>query len=298
MAVVVSLLESCSQQPRQPSAKAAQAFREQLTLLVLAAPGLVACLSDGVRGRLLAHTVMVQQLLPTAQQLGGAGRLTGPAAAHCLVNLAQLLVRAGASSGSSAGGSSSSSSSSGSSLADGPTAEAYVRACMQLLVAAQQPTTTTSSSSGSSACCSADVLQQGLAIAGAQAHLLQLRQALVQHSPQGEVLWAGYCVHLLQDSGGSSSQRADGQGLASSVLSVLAFAPGLLPSLWQWLARTAGLPLEAPLQASRGLDIAAVCGGPHGLRPTVALVMGLFCRCARGRVACWRSAGMQARAPS
>lgn len=109
---------------------------------------------------------------------------------------------------------------------------------------------------------------------GTQQHLLPLLTTLQQDAPQaGMVMWAGYCVHLLQDAAARGSQS-----LSSSVLNVLAFAPKLLPSLWTWLARTAGLPLEAPLQASRGLDIAAVAKGPEGLAPTVALVMGLFCR--------------------
>ncbi|WIA29294.1 hypothetical protein OEZ86_011799 [Tetradesmus obliquus] len=76
-----------------------------------------------------------------------------------------------------------------------------------------------------------------------------------------------------------TSQAAAGSGqLSTAVLNVVAFAPGILPGVWRWLALAAGLPLEAPLQASRGLDIAAVAGGPDGLAQPVALVMGLFCR--------------------
>ncbi len=36
-----------------------------------------------------------------------------------------------------------------------------------------------------------------------------------------------------------------------SVLSALGFTPLLLPRLWAWLARAIGLPLGAPLQATR-----------------------------------------------
>jgi hypothetical protein len=88
---------------------------------------------------------------------------------------------------------------------------------------------------------------------GTQQHLLPLLQTMQQASSSGMVLWAGYCCHLLQDAAGKAGS---GQSLSSSTLNVLAFAPKLLPSLWDWLAHTAGLPLEAPLQASRGLDIA------------------------------------------
>jgi hypothetical protein len=132
---------------------------------------------------------------------------------------------------------------------------------------------------------------------GSQHHLLQLMRVLTSHSQEGMVLWAGYCAHLLQDTpkicagaaaagqpagalnGSSSSKASHGSGqLSIAVLNVLAFAPGILPAVWRWLALSAGLPLEAPLQASRGLDIAAVAGGPDGLHKPVALVMGLFCR--------------------
>lgn len=112
---------------------------------------------------------------------------------------------------------------------------------------------------------------------GTQQHLMPLLQVLQQGSASGMVVWAGYCCHLLQDAG---RQAPNSQGLGGSVLNVLAFAPKLLQSLWEWLAHSAGLPLQAPLQASRGLDIAAVACGAEGLASGVTLVMGLFCRCA------------------
>lgn len=209
---------------------------------------------------------MCGQLLPTAQLLASSGRLSGPPAAYCLANLAQLLTGCVPSSN----GSQQQQQQQSARLADAQFAEAYVEAAVQLLVAAgkatwapstqQQQQQCGSSSSGSRT--STEVLQEGCSMLGTQQHLLPLLQTLQQHSPAGTGLWAGYCVHLLQESG---SPAARNQGLGSSVLSVLAFAPKLLPSLWNWLARTAGLPLEAPLQASRGLDIAGGLGAHTGL---------------------------------
>jgi hypothetical protein len=208
-----------------------------------------------------------------------------------------------------------------SSLTHGKVATAYVQAAVRLLIASRQHEPACGcgldSSSEVDSRSPAEVLQQGCWILGTQQHLLPLVQTLQQHSQHGTVLWAGYCVHLLQDTG--SPAAGNSQDLGASVLNVLAFAPQLLPALWQWLARTAGLPLEAPLQATRGLDIAgvllvvahvllakaaaftalyrqasvsgvvhscrtlavpaaAVARGPEGLPPAVALVMGLFCR--------------------
>lgn len=215
----------------------------------------------------------LQLLLPTAQQLASTGRLSGCPAAHCLANLAQLLTgcdaldrnrnRSGNQQLQEQSGSGGSKGSSGM-LSAGLTAELFVRAAMQLLVAAKASAAQPSNSAGAVGD-SAAVLQQGCWVLCTQQHLLQLQGTLMQRSQQGLVLWAGYCVHLLQDTqaaaaNGRSRQAgtagAGRQALSSGVLNVLAFAPRLLPSLWDWLARTAGLPLEAPLQASRGLDIA------------------------------------------
>lgn len=281
---------------------------------------------------------MCGQLLPTTERLARTGELTGPAATHCLATLAQLLT--GAAPGSSPQQQQAAHSST---LADAQAAAIYVDAAVQLLIAAKRPAS--ARHTRQAACGDEDnrpvaiVLQEGCCMLGTQQHLLPLLQTLQQHSPCGMVRWAGYCCHLLQDTAGNAAKR---QGLSSSVLNVLAFAPKLLPSLWDWLARTAGLPLEAPLQASRGLDIAgwrmaavavrsstpcmhaclhaclhpcrqairtcacwqaqvdrqwhkphlpyaffccycahaAVSRGPEGLPQSVALVMGIFCRCA------------------
>lgn len=120
-----------------------------------------------------------------------------------------------------------------------------------------------------------------------QGHLLQLMRVLTSSNQDGIVTWAAYCVHLMQDSSTAAahtghanrqSGSCSGSVLSCAVLNVLSFAPGVLPGLWRWLAVTAGFPLEAPLQASRGLDIAAVAQGPQGLQEQVVVVLGLFCR--------------------
>lgn len=199
--------------------------------------------------------MMCGQLLPAAQQLASSGALAGPSAAHCLSNLAQLLTGCAPADSSSSQRQQQQQAHS-SSLADGQAAKAFVDAAQQLLLASKRPEASRPTHVGQHDSRSiADVLLDGCWMLGTQQHLLPLLQTLQQHSQQGMVVWAGYCCHLLQDSA-SSKPGSGSQGLSSSVLNVLAFAPKVLPSLWDWLARTAGLPLEAPLQASRGLDIA------------------------------------------
>lgn len=46
----------------------------------------------------------------------------------------------------------------------------------------------------------------------------------------------------------------------------------------RWLAMDLGLPLEAPMQATRGWDILSLQGGIQSLSERHALVLGLFCR--------------------
>lgn len=60
--------------------------------------------------------------------------------------------------------------------------------------------------------------------------------------------------------------------------SALALGTAALPRLWAWLARSAGLPLEAPADATRGWDIASLRGGVAGLPPEHARALGLFAR--------------------
>lgn len=263
-----------------------------------------------------------QQLLPAALQLARSGRLCGLPALHCLANLAQLLTGCGQMQGAQQRQALVAASPQ---LQDSATAAAYCRTAVQLLSSAattlrsrkQQkggisPSTDLArgrqrgkqqhavQADGNDLEAAAGVLPDGLWMLGTQQHLLQLMKVLTSSSQEGMVVWATYCLHLLQDcaqigalaaaasigadantqagssSASSSSSRSD--QLSSSVLNVLAFAPGVLPGMWRWLAVVAGLPLEAPLQASRGLDIAAVSGGPDGLGQPVALVLGLFCR--------------------
>jgi hypothetical protein len=216
------------------------------------------------QARLLEPGVL-HQLLSTAQHLAASGCLAGAPAAHCFASIAQLLTGVDGSSGKQQQQQLQHSSS----LAHGSTAELFVRAAMQLLAATSEPAAPPPAGGGQG-CSPGAVLQEGCWMLGTQQHLLPLQQALMQHSPDGMLLWAGYCVHLLQ--AGQPPQARTGStaaaaaapgseaGLSSTVLNVLAFAPRLLPSLWDWLARAGGFPLEAPLQASRGLDIAGAGG--------------------------------------
>ena len=54
----------------------------------------------------------------------------------------------------------------------------------------------------------------------------------------------------------------------------------ILPNLWRWLAMSLGLPLEAPMEATRGWDISALQHGVPGLAAQHAAIFGLFCRSA------------------
>ncbi|GAB4814415.1 hypothetical protein N2152v2_001461 [Parachlorella kessleri] len=65
---------------------------------------------------------------------------------------------------------------------------------------------------------------------------------------------------------------------SARVLSALAFATPLLPQLWKWLGVSVGVPLEAPLQATRGWDIPSLSQGIHSVSPEAAEALGLFCR--------------------
>ncbi|KAK9789956.1 hypothetical protein WJX73_003575 [Symbiochloris irregularis] len=69
---------------------------------------------------------------------------------------------------------------------------------------------------------------------------------------------------------------ADSQG-ATRFLNALAFNKELLAGLWQWLAHTVGLPLEAPQGATRGWSIAALSHGISGIQASPAAAFGIFC---------------------
>ncbi|KAF6266492.1 hypothetical protein COO60DRAFT_942 [Scenedesmus sp. NREL 46B-D3] len=306
LGVCLVLLEAAGTRPQAQQ----QQYVEQFVLLVAAAPGMAAAAPPTIQARLLQPGVM-QQLLPAAAQLASAGRLSGTAALHCLANIAQLLTGCSQRQQQHQVAAAPASKH----LEAGAMATAYCMAASQLLSAGarlgqsssaisrrqrggvassnagrdtqrpkQQQGQHSSSSSNSRgvAAEAASILQGGCWMLGSQQHLLQLMRVLTSHSQGGMVLWAGYCVHLLQDAARVSAAAAAGAGscgsapaagsaqLSSSVLNVVAFAPGVLPAVWRWLALAAGLPLEAPLQASRGLDIAAVAGGPEGLQQPVA----------------------------
>lgn len=61
-------------------------------------------------------------------------------------------------------------------------------------------------------------------------------------------------------------------------ISGLAFGSGILVRLWRYLAVQVGLPLEAPLQATRGWDIVSLRNGTGGLEPSHVAALALFCR--------------------
>eukprot|EP00879_Flechtneria_rotunda_P007931 GHRR01008309.1.p1 GENE.GHRR01008309.1~~GHRR01008309.1.p1 ORF type:complete len:968 (+),score=427.16 GHRR01008309.1:1220-4123(+) len=305
-----------------------QGFTDQFVLVVMTTPGLAVAAAGPIKARLLDPAVLRLQLLPVSTRLASQGQLSGLAALHCLANLAQLVTGCSPLPNKSNDRQPQLQAATGASqpFSDPQTAWAFCGAVMHLLAAASKPASKSfvfikqhkqrlhngrnaangsqyegevasndiSQANGSRASAT-EVLQQGCWMLASQQHLLQLMKVLTSHSQDGIVVWAGYCVHLLQDchritqlSGKKEPNAAtdskgnrnsiDSSSLSKSVLNVIAFHPGLLPAMWRWLALTAGLPLEAPLQASRGLDIAAVAGGPEGMQPHVVLVLGLFCR--------------------
>jgi hypothetical protein len=262
---------------------------------------------------LLQPQLLCSHLLPAAQGLTACGRLVGQPALHCLANLAQLLTGCSAKAHDSQPQNNHHQQqllvvqpSRALEVAD--VAAAYCLTATHLLAAAassptprkqqqrhkqqhkqpQQQLLFGDCASDGAAIGAHVLLESGCWMLGSQPHLLQLQRVLCTAQPEaGMPLWCAYVVHLLQDGRAiTSSGSATGnlhasnvqRGLADAVLNVLAFAPGLLLLMWRWLAVTAGLPLEAPLQASRGLDVAAVSGGPAALDSGVALVMGVFCR--------------------
>eukprot|EP00884_Botryococcus_braunii_P011773 jgi/Botrbrau1/20597/Bobra.113_1s0023.1 len=66
--------------------------------------------------------------------------------------------------------------------------------------------------------------------------------------------------------------------LTMRYVSGLAFGSGILGKLWRYLAVQVGLPLEAPAQATRGWDIAALRNGAAGLDPFHVTALTLFSR--------------------
>ena len=80
--------------------------------------------------------------------------------------------------------------------------------------------------------------------------------------------------------------EADGQVTkAESIISFLAFGSRkTLPAMWRWLAERLTLPAQAPLQATRGWNIASLRDGISGVRKVeggedALIVLRLFYRC-------------------
>jgi hypothetical protein len=104
-----------------------------------------------------------------------------------------------------------------------------------------------------------------------------VRSSVGKDTPGGPQHHPSAATHSESAAGSDDSDTTASQG-SSALINTLAFAPDLLLKLWRWLAVVVGLPLEAPLEASRGLDVAAVAGGARGLPAQHALVLGVFCR--------------------
>ena len=59
---------------------------------------------------------------------------------------------------------------------------------------------------------------------------------------------------------------------------VQALGTKVLPQLWAHLGQNMGLPLEAPKEARRGWDVAALRRGAQGILSQHAALLGVFCR--------------------
>ncbi len=252
-------------------------------LQVWAVPDLASQLSAANRAALLQQGVL-GQLLASLQLAAQQGQLSGLPAMWALANTVQLLAAAPGAQP----------------LAELAAAEPFCSAAVQLLVAA-------SSGKGAGGSSGSSTVGWTLALNSAgpladQPMLLQLLAALgQQHMP----LFARLCVQLVHTlpevckrgggpSAATSSTAPAAAAAASSstgaaqeqapqlsvpsALNALAFSPPVLPQLWRWLAGDLGLPLEAPFEASRGLDVASLAGGVEALAPHHAAALGLFCR--------------------
>ncbi|PRW44359.1 E3 ubiquitin- ligase UPL7 [Chlorella sorokiniana] len=109
---------------------------------------------------------------------------------------------------------------------------------------------------------------------------LQLWHQLRQDASSSEGSTNSGSSDLARPKGGSGSSSTGKAGAAATarLLSALAFGTQLLARLWRHLATTIGLPLEAPLQATRGWEVATLRRGIAGLQPVAAAQLGLFCR--------------------
>jgi ubiquitin-protein ligase E3 C len=257
---------------------------------VWTAPELAGQLSSANRAALLRPGPLAQ-LLAGLRRAAGSGQLGGLPAMWALANTVQLLAAGGG----------------GAALADLATAEAFSGMATQLLAAAAGWKGAGGGSAG---------WAPALNAAGPLADQPMLLQLLATLGQQQMPLFVRLCVQLVHalpeacercgpsaagggqaDAAASGSSRG-GAGAAQqqqqrqqrqqpqqeprlsvpSALNALAFSPPVLPQLWRWLAQDLGLPLEAPYEASRGLDVASLKGGAAALAPHHAVALGLFCR--------------------
>ncbi|KAK9815844.1 hypothetical protein WJX72_010650 [[Myrmecia] bisecta] len=161
-------------------------------------------------------------------------------------------------------------------LASPGVAEGFLLTCGDLLSAATQSVGKRLAGNGGAA---AGAIQ-GLWPLGEGTFVGQLVDCLASAPDAAIPLLAGF-YHQLLAALPALTAAAGVQAAAhtSRFVNALAFGcPGWLPKLWRWLAHDLGLPLEAPLQASRGWDIASLGQGLPGLTQQQAGVFGLLCR--------------------
>ncbi|CAD7704872.1 unnamed protein product [Ostreobium quekettii] len=118
-------------------------------------------------------------------------------------------------------------------------------------------------------------VSRGLSVFSDRAHLLQLLKALEQQAQGVELLAKLYCLllHRLPLITPFSKSFPAGH-----LLNTVAFAPHFLPKLWHWLAVNIRVPLEAPLEATRGWIVESMKAGYAGLQTNHLHVLGLFCQ--------------------
>lgn len=88
-------------------------------------------------------------------------------------------------------------------------------------------------------------------------------------------LFCDSCLVSLPKVSSASSSTASS---FPNILNTLAFAPDILPRQWKWLSFSLGLPLEAPIGATRGLDVASLSRGFRDLSHDKSIALGVFCR--------------------
>jgi len=282
----MSILTCVESNQQQEAAAADSAPIGMFVEHLLSAPGLMAVLSDGVAGRLLQPTTL-DALLHAAESMGQTGAMHGCDAAALLGNISQLVLgKPGQTPATNASALLQQHASPV--LATTAAAVPVYRVVLQLLPAA---------ASGAS---SSKVTASQAAVVSAQLGLLCAQAPLLQLMSDDMPLFAGVCLHLLQDLPNaqalllkSSSNSSSGSSVTGSTsagdaaLNTLAFVPQVLPIMWRWLSISLGLPIEAPVAARLGLDVESMAGGCRRLQPHHALVLAVFCRWVDGWVRGW-----------